>query len=67
MPHDVMVAPVGMPTPVRGCPATNPVGFAVPDAPTPHAFVIVLLPAVVTPEIMIGAWVTVAFVDIVIE
>jgi len=67
VPHDVMVAPAGMPTPVRGCPATNPVSTTVPDAPTPHAFVIVLLPAVVTPEITIGAGVTLAGADIVIE
>jgi hypothetical protein len=56
-----------MPTPVRGCPATNPVRTTVPDAPTPHAFVIVLLPAVVTPEITTGARVTLAGADIVIE
>ena len=67
VPHDVMVAPEGMPTPVRGCPATNPVKTVVPDAPTPHAFVIVLLPMVVTPEIVIGGRVAVAFFDIVIE
>jgi hypothetical protein len=62
-----MVAPVGMPAPVRGCPGTNPVKSVVPVAPTPHAFVIVLLPAVVTPEITTGARVTLAGADIVIE
>jgi len=67
VPHDTMVVPVGMPAPVRGCPATNPVMIAVPDAPTPHAFVIVLLLAVVTPEITIGGRVTLAGADIVIE
>jgi hypothetical protein len=41
--------------------------IAVPDAPTPHAFVIVLLLAVVTPEITIGGRVTLAGADIVIE